>query len=150
MWSPDSREVAFFQRSGSLVIRPADGAGEPVELPFQNQSGSLSDWSLDGRFLIYDWRDSVTASVDLWFLERTGTGNRDWQSKPFFVEKNLIRDPVGYLPTGAISPTCPTNQGKPRCTSNLFRGAAGERPSRRRAEPALCGVGTARNCFTFR
>lgn len=72
IWSPDGSSVAFSVRQGySIFEKPSSGAGDEKELLMEpNRSHNPSDYSPDGRFLLY--RDaSVTDGV-------TGTGNDLW------------------------------------------------------------------------
>ena len=85
VWSPEGREVVFGSQSGSsLGMRSADGSGSIVYLAAQNQNVFPSDWSADGRFLLYSWQHPVTAH-DIWSLERTGTGNEGWTPRIFLA-----------------------------------------------------------------
>ena len=72
IWSPDGSHIAFSSnRSGfdSLYVKPASGAG-PEQLlaakePQDVTAGSPSDWSLDGRYLLYRTQSAKTR-FDLW------------------------------------------------------------------------------------
>ena len=81
-WSPDGSEIAFATESG-VVTRSADGAGSPINLPIPVQNSQPSDWSTDGRYLVYRWQSAET-DVDLWFLERKGDG-ADWEPHAFLT-----------------------------------------------------------------
>jgi eukaryotic-like serine/threonine-protein kinase len=84
VWSPDGRQVALSRDNAQLVLRSADGSGAVIELPAEGQNLLLTDWSSDGRFLLYARQDPVSR-LDLWSLERTGSGEGDWQARPFLA-----------------------------------------------------------------
>jgi Tol biopolymer transport system component len=60
-WSPDGTRLAF-SLGGSLYERPVAG-GEPSHIFTESEFALGSDWSADGRHLLYH-----TASSDLWVL----------------------------------------------------------------------------------
>jgi Tol biopolymer transport system component len=75
VWSPDGSRIAFnSNRAGPLdiYVKPAGGAGE--EQPLLISSGlfkQLSQWSPDGRFLVYHEPQPRTG-WDLWLLPTEG------------------------------------------------------------------------------
>ena len=75
VWSPAGDEVAFTsERAGNadIFLRQADGSGEEQV---------LSDWSRDGKYLLYHLPDPKTRA-DLWYLERNEDGS-GWEPHPF-------------------------------------------------------------------
>jgi Tol biopolymer transport system component len=76
IWSPDgSRIVWISNRDGitNLYQKAASGAGEDTLL-LKSESPKLpTDWSQDGRFIIYRQYDPKT-KWDVWFLPVTGSG----------------------------------------------------------------------------
>jgi Tol biopolymer transport system component len=77
IWSPDGTRIVFSSDRGgfsNLYVKPATGAGPeqlmPIEAP-QDVSARLlagqspSDWSLDGRYLLYRTQSAKTR-YDLW------------------------------------------------------------------------------------
>jgi Tol biopolymer transport system component len=74
VWSPDGARIVFMSTrtgGGELFQRAADGTGN--EVPLQNSAGASqpSDWSLDGRFLLYRKQDARTR-YDIWALPLVG------------------------------------------------------------------------------
>jgi Tol biopolymer transport system component len=75
VWSPDGAQIAF--RSGtergpsSLYRRLASGAGTDELLLKSDLPVWGTDWSRDGRFLVYDVNDPKTKG-DIWLLPLTG------------------------------------------------------------------------------
>jgi len=81
VWSPDGRSVAFSSnRNGQprLYLKPADGSSEERQLA--DQPGAPSNWTRDGRYLLFTSGSPKTGN-DIWVLpdpERAPTG-----AKPF-------------------------------------------------------------------
>ncbi len=86
VWSPDGRRIAFFSsRDGpfNLYQKPASGAGEEELLLKTKGAKWATDWSRDGRFLLYREMDSKTRG-DLWVLPLAGeTKNAERKPMPF-------------------------------------------------------------------
>ena len=72
IWSPDGSRVVYFsvQRKG-IYQRAANGAG-PEELLLEVTSIATSDWSPDGRFILYSLLDERTGR-DVWAVPLTGS-----------------------------------------------------------------------------
>ena len=84
VWSPAGDEVAFTSdRAGNLDIflRQADASGEEKVLAATPHRVLLSDWSRDGKYLLYHLNDPETGA-DLWYLERNEDGS-GWEPHPF-------------------------------------------------------------------
>ncbi len=84
VWSPAGDEVAFISnRAGNedIFLRQADGSGEEKVLLATPRYEMLSDWSSDGKYLLYQLQDPETG-FDLWYLERNEDGS-GWEPHPF-------------------------------------------------------------------
>ena len=84
LWSPTGEDVAFnsFRAGNSdIFLRQADGGGEAKVLPATPRNESLTDWSRDGKYLLY-WLDDPETGADLWYLERNEDGSA-WEPHPF-------------------------------------------------------------------
>ena len=84
VWSPAGDEVAFTSnRAGNrdIFLRQADGSGEAKVLAATPHRELLSDWSRDGKYLLYHKTDPETG-FDLWYLERNEDGS-GWEPHPF-------------------------------------------------------------------
>ena len=82
-WSPDGKRLAFTAQRvvADLYQKPADGAGNEEVLFRSKDDKFLSDWSRDGRFLMY--MQQGAGGIDLWALPLQGE-----------------RKPVAYLKSG--------------------------------------------------
>ena len=76
VWSPDGTQIAFASsRSGpqGLFVGESNRAGAEAQLLDAPTPNFPSDWSRDGRFLLYVETDSTTGR-NLWALPMTGVG----------------------------------------------------------------------------
>ncbi len=77
VWSPSGEEVAFSSnRAGNqdIFVRQADGSGEAKVLLATPHADWVSDWSRDGKYILYALTDPETGA-DLWYLERKEDGS---------------------------------------------------------------------------
>jgi tRNA A-37 threonylcarbamoyl transferase component Bud32 len=69
VWSPDGSRLAFGSwRDGhsNLYVKEAHGSAPETRLPAVGADKSLTDWSHDGRYLMYQ-TSSAETGLDLWF-----------------------------------------------------------------------------------
>jgi serine/threonine protein kinase len=97
VWSPDGSRIAFDSiRKGvrDLYIKPSSGAEDEKLLLQTSQDKYVTDWSPDGRFLLYQSLDPQT-SYDLWVLPLEG------DQKPWPFLKTRFAEVVGlFSPDG--------------------------------------------------
>jgi serine/threonine protein kinase/Tol biopolymer transport system component len=67
VWSPDGGRIAFGASSGDLYRKDASGGGQEELLLPKGNLKFPSDWSYDGRYLLYTEDDPKTR-YDLWIL----------------------------------------------------------------------------------
>ena len=94
VWSPVGDEVAFLSlRAGNpdIYLRRADGSGEEQAVAATSQDEWLSDWSRDGKYLLYGQSDPETGR-DLWYLERAEDGS-SWEPHAFLQEPSAQAAP---------------------------------------------------------
>jgi serine/threonine protein kinase len=74
IWSPDGLQVVFSSaRDGQedLYIKPSNGATNEEVLYKSPGPKTATDWSKDGRFLLFTTSDAKT-KTDIWYLPMTG------------------------------------------------------------------------------
>ena len=98
IWSPDGSRIVFDsirKDHRDLYQKPSNGAGSEQVLLESPQNKSPSDWSADGRFLIYGVTNDPKTGYDLWVLPLQG------DRKPFvwlnarFDERQGVFSPDG-------------------------------------------------------
>jgi len=75
VWSPDGASIAFASnRDGvyNLYVKSSSAAGQDELLLKSDRNKFLTDWSPDGRYLLYGDQDPKTKNSDLWVLPMTG------------------------------------------------------------------------------
>ncbi len=99
VWSADGHSIAFTSTrggSGDLYREAADGSGTAVLLVASSQPKAPTDWSRDGRFLLYYSIDPQTKG-DLWVLPMTG------DQKPWVFLKTPFDEEYGqFSPDGRL------------------------------------------------
>jgi len=96
IWSPDGRRIAYFGSTGKSTLRIKDvsDASGTGESPIPEGFIGPTDWSRDGRYLIYDLNDP-TVQRDLWILPLGGT------QKPFpFLQTKASEWDAKFSPNG--------------------------------------------------
>ena len=94
VWSPDGSKIAFANnRNGSndLHVRASNGTGQDETLFESKESKSPTDWSRDGKFLIFQSQGAV-AGFDLWALPLTAT-----DKKPILLLRTQYFEAQGQL-----------------------------------------------------
>ena len=91
MWSPDGKQVAFTSNQQSAISVKTLGSSAPEQTLLSSPKPifqALSDWSRDGRYLLYDQGPGL--STDIWVVPLSG------DRKPFAYATGVSR--------GAFSP----------------------------------------------
>jgi Tol biopolymer transport system component len=98
VWSPGARTLAFNStREQGLYVQNADGSGT-AELLFQLRGqGSVSDWSRDGRFIIYV-NLSAEGGRDLWIVPtETGGKPTPFNQTPYNEQSAMFSPDVRWI-----------------------------------------------------
>ncbi len=72
-WSPDGKQVAFTSNQQSAIAVKTLGSSEPEQTLISSPTPifqAISDWSHDGRYLLYD--QGAGTSTDVWVLPLSG------------------------------------------------------------------------------
>jgi serine/threonine protein kinase/Tol biopolymer transport system component len=119
IWSPDGRTITFATvRSGGLDIyqRPSNGAGTDQELVRLSGQAIVfpSDWSRDGRFLMY-YRTNAKTQLDTWILPLDGA------RQPFpLLESNFNESQGQFSPDGNWIAYVSDESGEPQVYVQSF------------------------------
>ncbi len=97
VWSPDGSRILFASdRDGiaDLYVRAASGAGKDEALVKSNNRKIATDWSMDGKFILYQENDPKTG-YDIWVLPLSG------EQKPFpFLQTEFDERQGRFSPDG--------------------------------------------------
>ena len=112
VWSPSGAELAFrSHRSGrgDIFLISADRDGEPERLGGSDVVDSPSDWSRDGRFLLYTVRNLPGTSSDVSYLKRVQGGK--FEAVPF-LQSPFAEVSGQFSPDGRFVAYCSDESGQ--------------------------------------
>jgi len=101
LWSPDGNQIVFSSGAGNaenlfnLYRKVSNGAGTPEMLLQTDSDKEGTDWSNDGRFIIFQMR-GVTTGPDLWILPLFGDGKSYPFAQSEFDEEQGHFSPDGH------------------------------------------------------
>ena len=116
VWSPDGTRIVFSSnRLGpyDLYWKLSNGSGNEELLLKSNNAKFVSDWSSDGRFILYQ-DTSASSGEDLWALPLFG------DQKPIRCNRILTRAREDFHPMDIGSPTSLTNPDYRKFTFRTF------------------------------
>jgi serine/threonine-protein kinase len=125
VWSPDGKWIAYTSdRRGhaQLLRKPSDGSGAEELLLSDEQVALPTDWSRDGKYLIYT-RGAVGSNSDIWALPL------EEERKPWLVSAHAANS---FSAQGRLSPDgrwlayTSTESGTPNVYVVAFRGGQGK------------------------
>ena len=98
VWSPDGAQIIFASADGKLYRKDANGGGPEQPLLAGGDPKYPSDWSRDGRFLLYTDVDPKTAA-DIWVM--ADPSGKSGDSKPFpFLQTQFMESQAQFSPDG--------------------------------------------------
>jgi roadblock/LC7 domain-containing protein len=121
IWSPDGSRIAFeSNREGVFNIyqKHASSAGNDEELLKSDKNKAVSDWSPDGRFILYGIQREQS-SFEEWVLPLFG------DRKPFPLLQNELTDIVRFSPDGRWVAYESAETGKKELYVREFQGSGG-------------------------
>jgi Tol biopolymer transport system component len=96
VWSPTGDRIAFRSTQGGtadIYVKATSGAGEVTRLVTSPQIKTPTDWSRDGRFILFGVSDDPKTGYDIWALPLEG----DRKPFPFvnaaYEERNAVFSP---------------------------------------------------------
>jgi hypothetical protein len=97
VWSPDGERIAFSSergKAGNIYVTEASGTGGEELVLSSDQSNDPTDWSPDGRFILFTRQDPVTLK-DLWALPLFGDRRAFPVVQTQFIEEQAHLSPDG-------------------------------------------------------
>jgi serine/threonine protein kinase len=125
VWSPDGKWLAYnSDRNGraNLYRKPSDGSGAEELLLTDEEVAVPTDWSRDGKYLIYT-RGAVGSNSEIWVLPLEG------ERKPWLVvphAANSFSAQAHLSPDGHWIAYSSTESGTPEIYVVAFRGGQGK------------------------
>ena len=112
IWSPSGKEITFRStREGyyDIYTRPPEGTAEPRQLLSTPLSARASDWSRDGKYLLYSV-NGPNDPLDLWYLERKQDGS-GFDAMPF-LQTPFRENTPRFSPDGRFVAYVSNNSGR--------------------------------------
>jgi Tol biopolymer transport system component len=95
LWSPDGEHIAFAHPPGTILEKPSSGTGAEEPLIPDAQRRVPTDWSSDGRYLLFTAGTTGRADADIW-VWRSG----ETKSTPFLTMPNANETAGRFSPDG--------------------------------------------------
>jgi Tol biopolymer transport system component len=124
MWSPDGLRIVWPSLRGgkgfNLYVKSANGTGqEDLLVPMGTPNGWASDWSRDGRNLLYQ-RPGEKTGQDLWIAPQSAGGAKE-QEKPYAYLQGPFDETEGkFSPDGRWVAYVSNESGRPEVYVQSF------------------------------
>jgi len=96
IWSPDDSQVAFTSSrtaEGQIYVRPASGQGDAKLMFTANAQIELTDWSSDGRLILFEHLNPDDGESDIWTLDvQASTATPLLSGGAYFEDARLSAD----------------------------------------------------------
>ncbi len=149
-WSPTGEELAFSSSPAGntdIFLRRADGSGEETVPAATPHDEYLSDWSRDGKYLLYQL-SHPESGVDLWYLKRNEDGS-GWEPHAFLQTSFNERAPK-LSPDGRFIAYVSDESGQDEVYVLPFPKGGGRTTVSNNGAGKHAGAGTARSFSTSR
>ncbi len=123
LWSPDGTRIVFSSNRSSqqdLYQKNSSGTGGEEPLLHTGNDVYADDWSLDGRYIVYESNDPNT-KFDLWILPMTG------DRKPYpFLHSEFNETHAQFSPDGRWVAYVSDESGRPEVYVQSFAASGGK------------------------
>jgi Tol biopolymer transport system component len=95
LWSPDDSQLVFSSTrnaEGQIYVRPTSGQGDAKLLFTANEQIELTDWSSDGRLILFNRLNPSDGGSDIWTLDMHTSEAMPLLSGQWFEDANLSPD----------------------------------------------------------
>jgi hypothetical protein len=151
VWSPDGTRIVFSsEREGvrNLYIKAANQSANEEVLLKSAERKDATDWSRDGRFLLYTVRDPKTLA-DIWVLPMPGANTKSEEAKPIkFLATQFIEDLAQFSPDGRYVAYQSNQSGRNEVYVRSFPDGGTWQLSTETAPFCHAGGAMARSCFS--
>jgi Tol biopolymer transport system component len=96
MWSPLGDRIAYSSQSGDtfeLFEKPLKGGEPQLLLPRTHEAKQITDWSRDGRYILYRTVTTPAADMDIWAVALDGDRTPFALVKTPFEERDAVFSP---------------------------------------------------------
>jgi len=122
IWSPDGKQIAFTSIRGGhadLYLKSSSGAGAEEAIFKSERSKYLTDWSADGRYILFRAADAES-KFELWLLPVSG----DRKPSPF-IKTTYSVDDGQFSPDGHFVAYASNESGRWEIYVTAFPGPGG-------------------------
>ena len=127
VWSPNGNRIAFFSRrregNADIYVKSSDGGGEARPVLATELDEWPSDWSRDGKYLLYSINDPKSG-FDIAYLQIDNEG--EWEAVRF-LHTEFAEKAARFSPDGRFVAYESTESGRYEVYVQAFPGGGGKR-----------------------